>query len=292
MTHDVIRCETPRAFLGKAEAFLLTDEACHNPLLGEPATLIARNVQGAPPYFAVVTNANAIVAAAMMIQPHRLILSRTDFPETSRLIAQDLRAAGMIPPSVLGPVPISERFAGAWENLSGQPYELGLMQRLYRLTDVQPVSGAPGSLRQATQADRQVLIPWMRAFTIEAFGKHAPPTDAAQIVDQRLRGTTEGLYVWDHNGPTALVGYAGPTPHGIRVGPVYTPPEHRRHGYGRASVAALSQLLLNRGYRFCCLYADLANPASNWIYQRIGYESVCDVVEYRFLPGPGVEPRG
>jgi predicted GNAT family acetyltransferase len=48
-------------------------------------------------------------------------------------------------------------------------------------------------------------------------------------------------------------------------------------------VAALSQLLLDRGRRFCALYADLANPTSNRIYERIGYEPVCDAVDYRFL---------
>ena len=47
-------------------------------------------------------------------------------------------------------------------------------------------------------------------------------------------------------------------------------------------MAALSQLLLDRGYGFCFLYTDLANPTSR-IYQQIGYEPVCDVVEYQFL---------
>ena len=69
---------------------------------------------------------------------------------------------------------------------------------------------------------------------------------------------------------------------GIRVGPVYTPPGYRNRGYAGACVAALSQLLLDRGYGFCFLYTDLANPTSR-IYQQIGYEPVCDVVEYRFL---------
>jgi predicted GNAT family acetyltransferase len=54
-------------------------------------------------------------------------------------------------------------------------------------------------------------------------------------------------------------------------------------------VAALSQLLLDRGRRFCALYADLANPTSNRIYEQIGYEPVCDVVDYRFLPA--LKPR-
>jgi len=55
-------------------------------------------------------------------------------------------------------------------------------------------------------------------------------------------------------------------------------------------VAALSEMLLDRGYQFCFLYTDLANPTSNRIYQRIGYEPVCDVIEYRFLSTQGEAP--
>ena len=60
-----------------------------------------------------------------------------------------------------------------------------------------------------------------------------------------------------------------------RVGPVYTPPEHRRHGFGGAVTGALSQLLLDRGARVM-LYADAANPTSNSVYRALGYELVDD----------------
>ena len=41
---------------------------------------------------------------------------------------------------------------------------------------------------------------------------------------------------------------------------------------------------LESGCRFCCLYTDLANPTSNKIYVDIGYQPVCDSVEYAFEP--------
>jgi uncharacterized protein len=159
-----------------------------------------------------------------------------------------------------------------------------MLQRIYRLERVRPVGDVPGRLRRASKADGPVLIPWVRAFHAEAFREHAPPFDAEQLVDRRLGGSTDGLCLWDDEGPRTLAGFTGPTPHGIRVGPVYTPPEHRGRGYASACVAALSQLLLDRGYRFCFLYTDLANPTSNRIYQRVGYEPVCDVAEFHFLP--------
>jgi predicted GNAT family acetyltransferase len=90
--------------------------------------------------------------------------------------------------------------------------------------------------------------------------------------------------------PVSLAGFGGPTPNGIRIGPVYTPPEHRNRGYGTAVTAAVTQLLLARSHRFCFLYTDLANPTSKSIYVRIGYEPVCDSRELAFVSaGP---PRG
>jgi uncharacterized protein len=281
---DVIRCGTPQAFLERAQAFLVADEACHNLLLGVPATLAARDIsQDPPPYFAVIMDGD-VVGAAMMTPPHRLVLSRIGHPQASAVIAQDLLAAGMMPPGVHAPVPVGEQFARVWQQVTGQPSEQVMLQRIYRLERVRPVGGVRGRLRRALKADGPILFPWVRAFHAEAFREHAPPFDAEQLVNRRLEGSTNGLYLWDDEEPRTLAGFTGPTPHGIRVGPVYTPPEHRTRGYASACVAALSQLLLDRGYRFCFLYTDLTNPTSNRIYQRVGYEPVCDVAEFHFLP--------
>jgi predicted GNAT family acetyltransferase len=280
---NVVRCESPRAFLGRAEAFLLADEACHNLLLGVPARLMADPAPPpAPPYFAIVVGAGDVVAAAMMTPPRELVLSRTAHPRAVALIAQDLLAGNATPPGVHGPVPVSSQFAEAWRELTGQRSAQIRSSRISRLERVRPLAGAPGRLRPAIIADRSLLVSWVRAFFLEAFGAHQPPEDAEALVDRRLRSSIEGLCLWEDGGPRALAGYAGPTPHGVRVGPVYTPPGFRERGYASACVAALSQRLLDRGRQFCFLYTDLANPTSNRIYQRIGYEPVCDTVEYRF----------
>jgi hypothetical protein len=64
---------------------------------------------------------------------------------------------------------------------------------------------------------------------------------------------------------------------------VYTPPQHRGWGYASNLVARASQAQLDAGRRFVFLFADLANPTSNKIYQGIGYEPVADVDQYVFL---------
>jgi predicted GNAT family acetyltransferase len=57
---------------------------------------------------------------------------------------------------------------------------------------------------------------------------------------------------------------------------VYTPPYFRNRGYAGACVARLSRQILDGGKKYCVLYTDLANPASNSLYMNIGYKPVCD----------------
>jgi predicted GNAT family acetyltransferase len=87
--------------------------------------------------------------------------------------------------------------------------------------------------------------------------------------------------------PVAMSGHSGPTPNGVRIGPVYTPPGERGRGYATNLVATQSQWLLNHGLRFCFLYTDLSNPISNSIYERIGYRQVAESAEYSFTPSTG-----
>src|SRR5438876_114270 len=81
-------------------------------------------------------------------------------------------------------------------------------------------------------------------------------------------------------GPVALTSVVGHTPHGARIGAVYTPPELRRRGYATALVADVSRRQLAEGKRFCFLFTDLANPISNSIYPKVGYRPVADFREY------------
>jgi len=100
-------------------------------------------------------------------------------------------------------------------------------------------------------------------------------------VDHRLEAEQAGVSLWEDGRPVSLASFGNPTPNGIRIGPVYTPPEYRRRGYASALVAELSERLL-AGRRFCFLFTDLANPTANRIYEQIGYRRVCEAAEIVF----------
>lgn len=282
------RFDDVEEFVLRAEPFLLAHEAAHCLPLGILSTLRAQqNPWGAePPYLALVEDAGRLVLAAVRTPPYGLIVSlpATDaqVDEALARVAADARALYGALPGVNGPAAISRAFAEHWQALTGAPYSVGVQERIYQLDVVIPVTGVPGSMRRVSAGDRDLLARWIAAFSAEAGTEPADPdawADLSIAADPALRG----VYLWEDGGAVvSLAGYSGPTAHGMRIGPVYTPPERRGRGYASAGTAALSQMLLDGGRQFCFLFTDLANPTSNKIYQQIGYRPVADLDVYRF----------
>jgi predicted GNAT family acetyltransferase len=166
-----------------------------------------------------------------------------------------------------------------------------MAQRIFQLTRVRPPAEVPGRLRRGEARDRARIGEWVAAFTREAMGPHTPVDAPDAVAERWLSSPARGLYFWEVEGQVvSMAGTSGPTPNGLRIGAVYTPPEQRRRGYASALVAALSQRILDGGRRFAFLFTDAANPTSNHIYQAIGYEYVCDADEYYFDPPEGGQP--
>lgn len=275
----VKRPTDPVEFLAAADDLLLADEARHNLILGLAGTLRDRPATYPEFHLWLVDDEDRVLAAALRTPPYNLLVVG-DTGGVARL-AEALATDGVELPGVSGATPEVDAFAALWEALTGRRAVERMRQRIYRLTELRPVADVPGESRVATAADRDLVVAWVQAFADEA---GAQPADAERVADARLGGgDASGFLLWeDGREPVSLAGWVGPTPNGIRVGPVYTPPERRRRGFGSAVTAAVSERQLARGRTFCFLYTDLANPTSNRIYMDIGYEPVCDSVDYDF----------
>lgn len=277
-------------YAAQVEPYLLGHEATHCLPLGLLATLPAEPLpNGEMPYMALVEQQDAVALVALRTPPFGLILSLLA-PEIAAnpdatnaalaLVADDVAAryAGRLP-GVNGPVPVSRLFAEQWERRMGRAARLVVQERVYQLESVIPVL-APGTMRPVAEGDRDLLTRWMAEFAAEALAHEA--IDPAVWVERYLASPSRGGYIWEDGAPVTWVGYGNPTPHGIRIGPVYTPPEQRGHGYASACVAATSQRLLDDGRTFCFLFTDQANPTANHIYQTVGYNPINDVDVYEF----------
>lgn len=273
------RFDDANKFYTKVKDYLLNDEVLHNLQLRICNTLINNPEKyKIKPYLATVEEYGNIIAVAMMTLPYNLLLSQIKNLKAINIIAQDLQQDNQLLTNVNAPVVEAQAFVEKWCLLTGTSYKLKLPLRIFKLEKVELFSQVKGDFRLATENDKQLLKSWHDAFCLEALGsiESDSKTWAEKILQQG------SAYFWENEIPVSIACIAGLTPNGAGINTVYTPPEYRKQGYARACVAALSQTLLDKGYKFCFLFTDLSNPTSNKIYQQIGYKSVADWSNYSF----------
>jgi uncharacterized protein len=279
---EVIGHAEPESFLAQAGEFLAAREAQHNLILGLASRLRREPLMyGEPAYLAVASEGGRVVGVALRTPPHNLALSEIDDEAAIEPLVEHVHSVFGSLPGVVGPKERAGQFAAAWQAATGVSASLELAQRTFCADHVEPPPPVSGKMRDYVRGDRELASRWMDAFVAEAL-PDAPPESSEKFVDRREEDPDGGLVLWEDDGPVSMAGFGGPTPNGIRVGPVYTPPELRGRGYASALTAALTQRLLDGGRRFCFLFTDLANPTSNSIYQRIGYRPVSDVDMWSF----------
>lgn len=173
-------------------------------------------------------------------------------------------------------------FANAWHAATGRRAAVTTEERLYRLGTLRAPDGVAGRYRAATHEDRTALVEWVDLFFQETFGQPRDTTAGERFIDRAAR-VGDRFILWEVDGtPVSMAMLRAPAAGVSRIGPVFTPRDRRGRGYGSAVTAAASQLALTNGVAGVVLFADLANPVSNVIYQRIGFEPVADSIRIEF----------
>lgn len=268
------RFHDPVRFRDETTAYLVRDEPRHNLILGVSDTLASNPTLFPELVFWVVREGEEIAACALRTSPYNLVLARPRDDEALALLAD---AIDIELPGVVGATPEVDVFTEEWVARTGVSPRVAIEQGVYALRKVAPVPQAPGRSREADGSDYELVLRWFRAFAREAMHDDHGPSVYERQIRQRLGSSKGGFTIWEDGGePVSMSGYGGVTPNGIRIGPVYTPPEQRGRGYATSLVAGLSGRLLREGRTFCFLYTDLANPTANAIYERIGYVRVCE----------------
>lgn len=273
--------ESVEGFRACAGSFLAAHEAHNNLVYGILAGIEDGRFADAGLW--TLDDPSGVRAAAVCTPPHNLVLAMSS-PEAAGVLADALGEGGERFQGVLAERGAAAAFAKRWSRSTGVVARPFMNQRIYALRSVAPMPQTLGRPRPATPADVPMLAAWLEAFQDEAHPDEVQPReDLVQRAERFVSGDPRAMLLWEHAGrAVSMAGSSGPTPNGIRIGPVYTPPEHRARGFASACVAELSRRRLAQGYRFCFLFTDLANPTSNAIYRRIGYEPVCDVDVVRF----------
>jgi RimJ/RimL family protein N-acetyltransferase len=221
------------------------------------------------------------VSAAFMHTPGFPVVPTAMTDQAAAELAGDLAATGRHVAGVNAAPGIAEAFAASWRQHTGAEARVGRRTRLFRLDQlIWPDPRPAGTSRKAGENDRALLTEWFHAFARET--RDVPGQDHAAAVDDRLG--YGGITIWEAGG--ALVSFAAANrlvAGTVRIGPVYTPPDRRGHGYAAGATAAVTQAALDAGATDVLLFTDLANPTSNALYPRLGYRPVGDRLELSFV---------
>lgn len=279
----------PADFLKAAGAYLEARPVETNVV----ATIAARSVihgSGDVPHFwfAVVRDGGAVVGAAMRTAPFAPYpLFVCPMPEqAASLLARLLHERDEHPGGANGALPAARIVAEEAARLWGGTVEVAMETRLFELGDLVEPTGVGGRPRPATYDDAELCLEWYDDFG-RAAREQAGNTERAQepshetLEGIRQRIDDARILLWEAPDGTVahLTGYNPPSFGVARIGPVYTPYEHRGHGYASAAVAEVSRRLLAEGARVC-LFADQDNPVSNAIYHRLGFRPLVDMANH------------
>ena len=235
-------------------------------------------------FMATISDGTGIKLTAIMTPPHNLTLYATNNEindEAINRLVDGLLMNGIIINGVMTESDLALRFAKAYTISKGIKYKVNKNQRIYELCEVNPDIPSIGNLRSARESDMAFLPYWSEGFNNDCFGSN--PAVSSDAGHYRYDISTGNLYILEFNNtPVSMAKINRKMMTVCGVGYVYTPPYFRGRGYATSCVAEISRLILERGFTKCVLYTDLANPTSNSIYQKIGYDPICDSMEIKF----------
>jgi GNAT superfamily N-acetyltransferase len=285
--------EDPREFLLRAGAVLERDPVLSTVVASVTAQAVEAVGRGEPApdhprwWLSVVDEESGEPVGVAMrtapFAPYPLYVLPMPAP-AARQVAAALLERGEEVTGLNGALPATEVLASELARRTGRTARVHEHMRLHVLGRlVEPRVAPDGRARVAVPADAELSLAWFQAFHADAAeqaGRIQPAGRGEQFDDADIaRRIAEGrIWLWEDmlGNPVSLVGFNAPSFGVARVGPVYTPREHRGRGYASVLTAHVSRVLRDAGNRVC-LFTDQANPTSNKIYAAIGYEPVVDM---------------
>ena len=282
-------CTDPGEFLAVAGDYLAARPVVSTVVTTVAHRLLAQQADGiaqpGPNWWLVVWSESAVVGAGMRTAPFApyppFLLPMPD--EAAVALARALHERGEEMLAVNGALPAVDLCAAELTRLGGGQVQVSQHTRLHELGELAWPAPVPGGLRAATGDDVDLVTEWFGAFMGDAdeqadrlrgASAHEVP-DRTEIL-RRLRGGRLWFWITEAGERVHLTGVSPPSFGVARVGPVYTPPAQRGHGWASNAVAEISRRIQAEGGRVC-LFTDQANPTSNKIYAALGYKPVADM---------------
>ncbi|WP_369390730.1 GNAT family N-acetyltransferase [Streptomyces sp. CG1] len=242
------------------------------------------------PVFGVLERAGEVRGTFYRLPPRGIGLSPLT-PTQAGSLAARLAALGHSLSRVSADHGTATAFAEAWQRHTGATPRLhDTRLRLYRLGTLIPPEPLPaGRGRVLGEQDLEQIMFWCGEFA-RAVGE-AVSIDAGSWAGTRFADKRYTLWETPEGTPVSIAGMNPMIGGQIQVDIVYTPAPLRGRGYAGAVTAEVSRAALAAGARDVVLFADLANPTSNALYQRLGYRTLTDWAVYDFTYDARPQPK-
>jgi predicted GNAT family acetyltransferase len=180
-----------------------------------------------------VADCDGTAGAALQMRDAVLLVNGLQ-PESAKAVAAALAPVRADLPAIRGTAATAAAFSQAWTEATGLTAVTSFEETLYRLGEMVPPSGVVvGQSRVADDGDADLLVGWLDAFFVEAFGAESNP-EAGRGLLSDIAAAGGHVVLWTVDGaPVAMARVHGTLLGMSRIGPVYTPPEHRGHGAAR-----------------------------------------------------------
>lgn len=259
-------------FKEEVTPFLEKNEQENNLLLG-----VLPAVQQ-PTFMGIAKRGEEIVVVFLQtVEKIQMIVATSEISEEDIVeLAKSLTKVQSCIPGLIGNKKVVQKLAEEIAVLENKKTNVAMEQGIYELKQVKTKRKGDGIFREVSSDELPLIEKWIYQFCedvkLPTTKEEAKQTAHTLIANHRLFGLeVDGKLV-------SVAAKTRPTANNITVNFVYTPKEARKKGYASGCVAALSQRMLDEGYKTTTLYTDLANPTSNKIYQEIGYEQIMESV--------------
>ncbi|MEG7967847.1 MULTISPECIES: GNAT family N-acetyltransferase [Bacillus cereus group] len=229
-----------------------------------------------PIFMGIAKQGEEIAVVFLQTEEKKQIIVATSEMAEEDIVELAKKLAEVYPnaPGLIGNKKIVQRLAEEIAVLENKKTTVAMEQGIYELKQVKKKWNGDEVFREVNSDELTLIEQWIYQFcedvNLPTTKEEAKQTAHTLITNHRLFGLeVDGKLV-------SVAAKTRPTKNNITVNFVYTPKEERKKGYASNCVAALSQRMLDEGYKTTTLYTDLANPTSNKIYQEIGYEQIAE----------------
>jgi GNAT superfamily N-acetyltransferase len=230
--------------------------------------------------YAAYTDKDAITGVAAHYWNGMAVLQA---PEgAAGLLRAVLAASGRDCTGIAGPYDQVQQALSALPEKTQKPPAMNGKDTLFAL-DLDAVAvpdilhGGKVTCRHPSDSEVPTLTRWRIAFMREHVGPRAGAAREAEAYDLvRWQQETGNHWVLETGGGTltATAAVSAGIPGMVQVGGVYTVPEYRNRGYGRAVVAGALLELRGRGVKKAILFTGTEIPAAVKMYRALGFRPI------------------